>query len=121
MVNTKIKPVLPSLREKKRYLAFEVISKNKIHESERIMNTIEESVLKFLGCYGAAKAGTMVLNNKWNPEMQRGIIKVGHKHVDAVKAALLFANKADDSEIIVRSIWVSGIFNKAEKRYLKAE
>ncbi len=120
MVKTKLKPILPSLREKKRYLVFELISKEKVHDISAGSKAIWHYSLQFLGQLGAAKAGIIVLNNKWNPDIQRGILKVSHKHVDAVKAALTFADKIDDKDVIFRSIGVSGILKKAEAKYLKA-
>mgnify|MGYP001570940598 FL=1 len=120
MINTKLKPVLPSLREKKRYLVFEVISKEKINDANKVSNAVWHCSLQFLGQLGAAKAGIMVLSNKWDQKLQRGIIKVSHKHVDAVKAALAFADKIDNNDVIFRSLGVSGILRKAENRFLKA-
>lgn len=120
MVKTKLKPVLPSLREKKRYLVFEIISKEKITDISLVSNTIWHYSMQFLGQLGVAKAGLIVLDNKWDPELQRGIIKVGHKHVDAVKASLMLADKIDNKDVIFRSLGVSGILNKAERKFLKA-
>ena len=120
MINTKLKPVLPSLREKKRYLVFEVISKEKISNFEHVANAVWDCSLQFLGQLGTAKAGIIPLANKWNSELQRGIIKVSNKHVDALKAALMFADKINNHEVIFRSLGVSGILNKAERMYLKA-
>ena len=117
MVKTKLKPILPSLREKKRYLVFEVISKEKINDINSVSNTIWNYSLQFLGQLGTAKAGLMVLDNKWNSELQRGIIKVSHKHVDALKSALMFADKIDGKNVIFRSLGVSGILNKAERKF----
>ncbi|MBI2657027.1 hypothetical protein HYX03_04770 [Candidatus Woesearchaeota archaeon] len=119
MVKTKLKPVLPSLREKKRYLVFEVISKEKISSFRSVSNAIYSCSLQFLGQLGTAKAGIMVLDNKWDSKLQRGVIKVGHKHVDAVKAALVFADSIENQEVIFRSIGVSGILRKAERKFLK--
>ncbi len=118
MVNTRLKPVLPSLREKKRYLAFEVISRERLSDSELVSNAVMHYSLQFLGQFGAAKAGIMVLGNKWDPNTQRGIAKVSHRQVDALKAALALADKVDGKDVIFRSLGVSGILNKAE-RYLK--
>ena len=118
MVNTKLKPVLPSLREKKRYLVFEVISKERVNNFEAVSKAISNYSLEFLGQLGAAKAGIIPLANKWNPELQRGIVRIGHKHVDAVKAALMLADKIDNKEVIFRSLGVSGILRKAENKYL---
>ena len=118
MIKTKLKPVLPSLREKKRYLVFEVISKEKINDIGPVSTAIWDCSLQFLGQLGTAKAGLMVLDNKWDSKLQRGIIKVSHKHVDAVKAALIFAEKINNNDIIFRSIGVSGILRKAENKFM---
>ncbi len=118
MVKTKLKPILPSLREKKRYLVFEVISKEKMTDIKPVSSAIYNNLLKLVGQLGAAKAGIMILNNKWNSNTQRGIIKVGHKHADTLKAALVFINKIDDHDAIFRSLGVSGILRKAENNYL---
>lgn len=120
MIKTKLKPVLPSLREKKRYIVFEVISKERINDINLVSSAISRCSLQFLGQLGAAKAGIMMLNNKWNPALQRGVIKVSHKHVDAAKAALTFANRIDNADVIFRSVGVSGILRKAEQKFLKA-
>ena len=117
MVKTKLKPVLPSLREKKRYLAFEIISKEKIIDFSSVSNAIWHNSFQMLGRMGVAKAGIIPLANKWNPKLQRGIIKVSHKHVDAVKSSLMFANRIDGNDIIIRSLGVSGILNKAVKKF----
>ena len=117
MAKTKLKPVLPSLREKKRYLVFEVISKDIISEGNAVANAILHYSFQFLGQLGTAQAGIMVLNNKWDSKLQRGIIKVAHKHVDAVKAALTLADKIDNKKVIFRSVGVSGILRKAEIKY----
>ena len=118
-MNEKIKPVLPSLREKKRYLVFEVISKQKVENFNEIKDSIIGSALGFLGQLGMAKAGAIILKDKWNKELQRGIIKVNHKQVDHLKAAFAFIEKIDGKEAIVKSVGVSGILKKAENKYLK--
>ena len=120
MVSKKIKPMLPSLREKKRYLAFEVISKEKIKDNSAIYNTIYNAAYSFMGELGVSKAGMMMIQDKWNDDKQRGLIKVGHLHVDHLRAALTLIDKIEDQQVIVRSIGVSGILKKAEQRYLTA-
>ena len=119
MAKTKLKPVLPSLREKKRYLVFEVISKEKINEFAPVSNAIWHYCLQFLGQIGTARAGIMPLENKWNNETQRGIIKISHKHVDNVRAALSLAGKIDGKDAIFRSRGVSAILNKAESKFMR--
>ena len=119
MVNTKLKPILPSLREKKRYLAFEIISKERIGGLNAVSDAVHSAAMQFMGYMEAAKAGVIMLNNKWNPNTQRGIIKVGHRHADAMKASLAFISRIENKEVICRSLGVSGILKKAENNYLK--
>jgi len=71
-----------------------------------------------VGQLGVAKAGIQVIPNCWNTEKQRGIIRINHKHVDEIKSALTFIKKINNKEVIVKSIGVSGIINKAKQRYL---
>ena len=118
MVKTKIKPILPSLREKKRYLVFEVISKNKF-TFNHVSHVLWNAMFNFLGQLGMSKAGVILLENKWSDELQKGILKVNHKNVDNVKASLMLATKINDEDVIVRSLGVSGILKKAENNYLK--
>ena len=117
---TKIKPVLPSLREKKRYLVFEIISDSKIENQNKVAEAVLAGCQKYLGEMGMAKAGLMVLNDNYNQEKQRGIIKVSNKMVDNLRAALCFIKEVDHQKVIVRSIGVSGILKKAKNRYLAA-
>ena len=111
----KLKPILPSLREKKRYLTFEIISKSKIKDFSGVSKAVWASLLSFMGEHGTAKAGAWVLSDKYNPATQRGIVKVNHKHVDQLKASLALIKDIDGNEAIVRSIIVSGMLNKATK------
>ena len=57
----KIKPVLPSLREKKRYLVFEIVSKEPIKDFSVISKAIWKALLDLSGVLGASKAGIWLL------------------------------------------------------------
>ena len=115
MSRTKLKPILPSLREKKRYIAFEAIADHAI-EFGKVQSDIKDAGKELVGTLGMAKAGMMVLENKWSDN--KGIIKVGHKHVDAIKASLALAKSPG---VVYRSLGVSGILKKAENNYLKSK
>jgi len=118
MAKTKIQPILPSLREKKRYLAFEIISKDKIIDFNKIEEAISTASLQLYGEVGTAKAGLLFLKNKYNPNLQRGLIRINNKEVDNIRAAITLVKKIDNKEVIVRSIGVSGILKKAINKYL---
>ena len=119
MANKKLKPLLPSLREKKRYLAFKVVSEAKIGEFDAVSDAVFKGIEKFLGQLGMSKAGILFLKDKWNPDLQRGLIRINHKNIDNLRAALTMVNKINNNDVIIQSIGVSGILDKAEKNYLK--
>ena len=118
MAKIKLKPILPSLREKKRYLVFQVISNEKINNADAVSDAIWRSSLQFIGLLGVAKAGLMVLNNKWNKELQRGIIKVSNHYSDKIRISFLFINKINNYDVIVQTRGISGILKKARGRFL---
>ena len=114
----KIKPVLPSLREKKRYLVFEIISKKDIKSFSDVSSLIWQSSLSFLGEIGTAKAGIWVLPDKWKQKKQKGMIKVNNKYIDKLKTSLTLIKSFKRQQIIIKSVGVSGMINKADKKYL---
>lgn len=112
---TKLKPILPTLRERKRYLAFEILSKSKIKDFSSVSSAIWASLLSFLGELGASKAGIWVLSDKYDADSQRGIIRVNNKYVNELKSSLSLIEDIGGKEVIVRSIGASGILQKASK------
>ena len=112
---------MPSLREKKRYLVFEVISKDKIDNPKPIGDSILNSCQRLMGEIGMAKAGLLILNDKYNKIKQKGIIKVNNKMVDNLKSALCFIKEIDGKIAIVKSVGVSGILKKAQDKFIKEE
>ena len=108
---SKIKTILPSLREKKRYIAFEVISDNKFSFDE-IKKEINKHILKILGEKGYSKAGIMFINmNKQN----KGIIKTNNKELINTRAALTLINEINNKKAIIKCKKVSGLLKKVKQ------
>lgn len=114
----RLKPLSPTLKEKKRYLAFEIVSEGKIKAFSEVSKQIWASVLSFVGTKGAARLGLKFFSEKYNPNSQRGLIRVIHTGIDELKAALALITSIEQQKVIVRSVGVSGILAKAEKNYL---
>lgn len=112
-----MKALLPSLREKKRYLAFEVLSDKKLKESS-VRQAVWNASLSYHGVKGTAQAGLVMVPEQWNEAQQRGLVKVNHKQVDAMKAAMLFITHIEHQPAIVKSRGVSGVLRKAVNRYI---
>jgi ribonuclease P/MRP protein subunit POP5 len=98
-----MKRILPSLKEKKRYLAFDVISENKFSRNE-VRNALKKEALKFLGSLNYGKAGIMMLNNN--------IIKVNNKFVNHLKTSMMLIKEIDKKKVTLRTMKVSGILKK---------
>ncbi len=113
---TKLKSLLPTLKEKKRYLAFEIISKSEIKAFSEVSKAIWTSTLSFAGTNGVAKMGIWVFPEKFNE--QKGIIRVNHKYMEELKASLALIKEIEQQPAIVRSTGASGILAKAEQKYL---
>lgn len=113
-----MKRILPSLRQKKRYLVFEIVSNKKISSFEAISNAIWQNALTFLGELNVAKAGIWILKEKFDPKLQRGIIKVNNLYVAHLKSVLLMVNRISNQKVILRCVGVSGILNKANNKYM---
>ena len=110
----RIKPLLPTLKEKKRYLAFEVISDEKLNFNQ-IQKQIIYKTKELIGNLGAAKAGINILKETWNSKKQKGIIRVNNKYVHQLKSSFLFINKIDGKNAIIKSIGLSGVIKKTKK------
>ncbi|MBS3128423.1 hypothetical protein J4410_04720 [Candidatus Woesearchaeota archaeon] len=100
----KIKALLPSLKEKKRYLAF---------DADKPVQDLSRECYKqahtFLGDLGMAHAGIVPL-----PTEKGALWKVNHTAVNHTKAALTMIQNIHDQEVCIRSLGVSGILQKAQ-------
>lgn len=117
-VKKRLKSLLPALKEKNRYLVFEIVSDDKIRDFKAISRQIGQKMLELIGNLGMAKANILVLADKWKPEKQRGIIKVNHRYVHELKSALAMIDKLKGKDAVVRSVGLSGILKKAESKYI---
>jgi len=95
-----IKSLLPTLKEDKRYILYEIMSKEKINSYREM---IEQEIRGFIGDLGIARAGLRFVEEKNN----RGILQVNRKALHEIKTALALANNYN-----VRTIKVSGTINK---------
>ncbi|MBI5064841.1 hypothetical protein HZA97_01265 [Candidatus Woesearchaeota archaeon] len=114
----KIKALKPSLKEKKRYLVFEMSSKQKIKAFRNVSKAIQYSYKELFGEIGLGEAGLIVLAEKYQEDNQRGVIKVGRKYLDHLRASLTFIQKIEEIETITQSIGASGSLKRAEAKYL---
>ena len=104
-----MKSLLPSLKERNRYIVYEVKSSSELNFKD-VKKEISEAILRFLGELETAKASALILND-WRDN--KGIVKVGHKHVNKARVALMLIKYINNKKVIFQTIRVSGTLKKA--------
>jgi ribonuclease P/MRP protein subunit POP5 len=107
----------PTLRERNRYIAFELVCDSPIGRGE-VVKATWNVLLRFLGELGASKTSLWVMD--WNEEKKQGILKVNHLSVDEVRAALVLMNDLGGKPVVFRTLGVSGSVKKTKEKYLTA-
>lgn len=103
-----MKPLLSVLRERKRYLAFDVLAQKEL-EWRQIKRAITAAVKDYIGMNGLADAGLLFVKNNKN----KAVLRTSHTFLNKIRASLLFIRSIDNQPVIVKSIGASGMLNKA--------
>ncbi|MBU1975308.1 MAG: hypothetical protein KKG59_02785 [Nanoarchaeota archaeon] len=105
--------IRPSLREKKRYIAYEIVSNKPIKKD--MGKLLEVHIKSKLGLFDGAEAG--VISVKYSRKSQQGIIRMNNKFVNKVKVAMMLANAQimeTDEDFSIHTLLVSGSINKLD-------
>lgn len=106
-----------SLREKRRYIAFEVFSEEDAEFGD-LINALWSSILDLFGEANTGDIGFWLVKDAWDEGKQRGLIKCNHNHVSEVRLAMALVERIGDSKVSIRSLGVSGTLKTARKKYL---
>ncbi|MBU2496430.1 MAG: ribonuclease P protein component 2 [Nanoarchaeota archaeon] len=112
----------PTLREKRHYLAIEILSKNRLQFKE-VKEALEIVIKEFLG-YETAKAGMQTIELKHSGEKygyssMQGILSVDRKYVLKTKASLVLLKEINGIKASCRIKGVSGTIKKLREKFLK--
>ena len=109
----KLRPLKPSMREKTRHVAFEIITNDKSNsiDFKLVDNAILSSIKSLIGDLGVAKASPIVVKNLYKDN--KGVIKTERKYVDHIKASLSLITNINNNQVIVISTKTSGMIKKA--------
>lgn len=113
-----IKGLLPALRERKRYLAFEIISKKPIHDFKKVSNSIWNACFEFMGVLNCNKAGIIIMKDKFNISKQKGILRINNKMYNEIQTSLSMINEIEKIPILINTIGMSAILKKCEQNIL---
>jgi len=106
------KPLLPTLRTKKRYVVYETLSDDSFIHGE-IYNAVNNAYKECYGLFGIGESGIMDTRISKN---NRGIIKINHKYVDNLKISMNYVKDINKKKVKIHAINVSGILKKAKTK-----
>ncbi|MFH1788457.1 MAG: Rpp14/Pop5 family protein [Candidatus Altiarchaeota archaeon] len=109
------KPTPPTLRERNRYIVIELSSKGRLAR-EDVVKSAWNTILRFLGEWHAGETGFNFMD--WDAEKGRGIIRVNHKNVKPVHAALTLVKEAGKTPVRPRILGVAGTLKKARTKWM---
>jgi RNase P/RNase MRP subunit POP5 len=110
-----LKPIKPSLKERKRYAVIEVKADAPVSQDD-IIDTINKVCLDFMGILGLGKAGVLILRNQISGD--KVVIKVNNRYVDHLKSALMLVTKIGGARARLTVTGVSGILKKAREKFI---
>ncbi|HLD19430.1 MAG TPA: Rpp14/Pop5 family protein [Candidatus Nanoarchaeia archaeon] len=103
-----MRPLLPSLREKKRYMRIEIISEKPVKNTEAF-ETIKARFLALVGTLSGVKANLRLVPEKSDKDI---VVRIHRKFVDALRATLSLSTEVNKQKIIFRTARVSGSISK---------
>lgn len=106
-----MKPLLPVLKEKKRYIVYELLSEEVLGKDadKEVVGHLE----KTLGLFDSAMTG--VLSVSYNQKLQEGVIRVSVAGLEKAKASLLLLKEINGKKVIPHVLGVSGILKKSSR------
>ena len=103
----KLKINQPTLREKERYIAFEVLSEEPIMFSD-LEASIWNSAQNFFGELGTAKTSVWIIKNLYGERKQIGVIRCNNLSTDKILTALGLITRLGDIRVICKILAISG-------------
>jgi ribonuclease P/MRP protein subunit POP5 len=109
-----LKRLLPSLRAKKRYLAFELVSEGQVSRSD-LVKEVMSSASSLLGDVTASECDIRVLGF----EDCKGIIQCSHTKVKETRASLATLTRVGGKRATLHVLGISGTIKKATEKFLQ--
>jgi len=104
-----MKSLLPSLKEKKRYLFFKILTDGRV-DKKLCADAIFRACVQTMGELGVARAGVLFLGETYNNNV--GVIRVNSKYVDEVKLSLAMIQEIAGKRASFDVTKVSGVLKK---------
>lgn len=103
----KLKVLLPTLRQKKRFLRVKIISEEHF-EFKELSEGVNEELLSLLGSIDFGMFGVWILRDKFDEKKQEFLLRVSIKGKEKTLSALALINKVKGEKIHLEILRVSG-------------
>ena len=113
--DTKLKPLSPTLRQRKRFVKAQIISQKKFDFKEISESLIEEIIL-YMGAIDLGKSGIWLLRDKFDYENQIIIMKVGTKYKDKLIGVLSLVNNVSSIKTKIETLKVSSTLKGLQEK-----
>ncbi|MBI5388957.1 hypothetical protein HZB01_01095 [Candidatus Woesearchaeota archaeon] len=107
MARATLRPLLPTLKERNRYLVFAIYPEGTL-DAMSAYRAIRRSFAQLFGQIALAGAGMRFIQN----EKKVNAIKISHLFLDHLKTALLFVHSINNTKVLLATKGVSGILKK---------
>lgn len=102
-----MKNLQPAMKDKTRYLKFEIHSEEKIELSE-VVEAFWDNSIKYLGANNLSEAQPWLIANKFDEENQEGVIQVKKSFMTDLRAALTLINQLNGKKAFFSVKKISG-------------
>ncbi|MEN6591619.1 MAG: ribonuclease P [Methanobacteriaceae archaeon] len=118
----KLKILPPHLRNKKRYLAFEVRSQNPLTRDE-VISLIWGAAGGLYGSCGVSRFDLWVVKvwkcNSSGQNITKGILRCRREEVDRVRSVFPVINRFKGKRVVFHTLGVSGTIKSARRKFIK--
>lgn len=104
--------ILPSLRERRRYLLFELLSEREI-DKRAFVQELLGSIYSLYGDLGMSKIKVRLIMYRASEERAVGILRCAHDKVEEIRAALACIHSITGTRVGIRVIKTSGTIRGA--------
>lgn len=111
-----MKPVPPTLKGKKRYIAFEVLSSGRVSKKQ-VIEVIMGEALKFFGELKGSEFSPWVV--EFDEEKSRGFLVCDHRFKGEMITALTLITSVEAESASIVVLGVSGTVKSLKRKFLK--
>ena len=113
----KLNPLPPTLREKQRYLVFEIISKKEFELGE-VVSAIWNSALQTYGEVCVSSFSLWIPGNLYDKTKKKGIAKCNHNSVEQMRSVLATIKEIEGNPVCFMVTGVTGTIKSAKNKFM---